>query len=259
MGQLKTIYPKCIRAERYWSLQRVKIYKVYKKAKNMYINYKKLHKIAGKKCVNVCNNHKNENYHEQLQRLVTYYKKCKKSIGPLLKKEKAAKKMYIRQYRKHYTGRAKYFAMRKKCLKIAYLMNVRKCQSVYKLDTGCRGYGTCWKIAMRNYIRNKNGVMVQEKNMKVQWRALKRIQCYLQVIDDKDKAKNKKVLNACIKMKKPSTKPLDIDYGKIPPKPRCPKDPSCPCSTHYVLKNYHVGPKQRCRKNIKTYSCAICK
>jgi len=177
--QLKTIYPKCIKAERYWNLNRVKVWKVYKKAKNMYINYKKLHKIAGRKCVNVCTNQKNENYHEQLQRLVTYYKKCKKSIGPLLKKEKNAKKMYIHQYKRHYWNRAKYIAMRKKCLKIAYLMNVRKCQSVYKLDTGCKGYGNCWKIAMRNYINNKRGVMVQEKDMKVEWRALKRIQCYL--------------------------------------------------------------------------------
>merc|ERR1712008_406582 len=90
--QLKTIYPKCIKAERYWNLQRIKVCKIYKKARNMYINYRKLHKIAGNKCVNVCNNHKNENYHEQLQRLATYYKKCKKNIGPLLKKVKQAKK-----------------------------------------------------------------------------------------------------------------------------------------------------------------------
>merc|ERR1712008_246762 len=180
--ELKRIYPKCIKAERYWNLQRIKVWKIYKKARNMYINYKKLHKIAAKKCVNVCSNHKNENYHEQLQRLVTYYKKCKKSIGPLVKKEKLAKKMYIRQYRRHNTHRAKVIAMKKKCMKIAYLMNVRKCQSVYKLDTGCKGYGNCWRIAMRNYIRNKRGVMVQEKNMKVQWRALKRIQCFLQPV-----------------------------------------------------------------------------
>merc|ERR1712008_638911 len=154
------IYPKCIKAERYCNLQRIKVWKIYKKARNMYINYRKLHKIAGNKCVNVCSNNKNENCHEQLQRLAAYYKKCKKNIGPLVKKVKQAKK----------------------CLKIAYLMNVRKCQSVYKLDTGCKGYGNCWRISMRNYIRNKRGVMVQEKNMKVQWRALKRIQCFLQII-----------------------------------------------------------------------------
>merc|ERR1712129_618031 len=29
--QLKTIYPKCIKAERYWNLQRIKVWKIYKK------------------------------------------------------------------------------------------------------------------------------------------------------------------------------------------------------------------------------------
>jgi len=264
--QLKTIYPKCIRAERYWNLQRIKVWKIYKKARNMYINYKKLHKIAGRKCGNACSNHKNENYHEQLQRLVTYYKKCKESIGPLLKKEKASKKLFIRQNKRHLTNRAKYLAMLKKCKKIAYLMNVRKCQSVYRLDTGCKGYGNCWKIALRNYIRNKRGVMVQEKNMKVQWRALKRIQCYLQVVDDKPvkvKGKvvpNKVVIDNCIKMKRPPTKHLKIDYGKVPKKPKCPKDKMCPCTSFYVVNSYRVGPKSRCAKNlVRKYKCPACK
>merc|ERR1712129_17164 len=79
------------------------------------------------------------------------------------------------------------------------------------------------------------GVMVQEKNMKVQWRALKRIQCFLQIIDDKPKkvkgkvVPNKVIINNCIKKKnakeiKKITKHLNIDYGKIPKKPKCPKD-----------------------------------
>merc|ERR1711956_3837 len=120
-------------------------------------------------------------------------------------------KIYNKEYRRHSLGNAKYKAMNRKCRKIAYLMNTGKCQSVTKLDTGCKGYGTCWKIALRNYNRNKRGVMVQEKNMKVQWRALKRIECYLQVVDDKPKkvkgkvVPNKVIINNCIKMKRPST------------------------------------------------------
>merc|ERR1719361_2143254 len=76
--------------------------------------------------------------------------------------------------------------------------------------------------------------------MKVQWRALKRIQCYLQVVDDKPKkvkgkvVPNKVIINNCIKMKRPSTKHLDIDYGKIPKKPKCPRDRMCPCTSFYV-------------------------
>merc|ERR1712008_485388 len=188
------IYPKCIKAERYCNLQRIKVWKIYKKARNMYINYRKLHKIAGNKCVNVCSNHKNENCHEQLQRLAAFYSKCKKRMRPLTKKEKLAKMLYVKQYKKHFINNRKYIAMKKKCLKIAYLMNTRKCQSVMRLDTGCKGYGNCWKISLRNYNRNKREVMLQEKNMKVQWRALKRIQCFLQVVDDKPKKVKGKVV-----------------------------------------------------------------
>jgi len=264
--QLKTIYPKCIRAESRLKLQRLKVWKIYKKAKDMYVNYRKLLKIQGRSCGNVCSNHKNENYHEQLQRLVQFYKKCKKKMGPLAKKEKRAKKIYVKEYKKHFINSKKYIAMKKKCLKIAYLMNTRKCQSVYKLETGCKGYGNCWKIALRNYNRNKRQVMVQEKNMKVQWRALKRIQCYLQVIDDKPKkvkgkvVPNKVIINNCIKMKRPSTKHLNIDYGKIPKKPKCPRDKMCPCTTFYVVNSYTRGPKQRCANNLRRkYKCPICK
>merc|ERR1740123_280781 len=137
------------------------------------------------------------------------------------------------------------------------------------------------------------GVMVQEKNMKVQWRALKRIQCYLQVVDDKPKkvkgkiVPNKVIIDNCIKMKRPSTKHLDIDYGKIPKKPKCPRDKSCPCTTFYVVNSYKIGAKQsdhrqlhqdeeavyqtfghrlrqnskqRCAKNlVRKYKCPACK
>jgi len=264
--QMKTIYPKCIRAENKLKLLKLKVWKVFKKAKDIYTNYKKLAGIQGKQCVNTCTNRRLENYHEQLTRLMRYYKRCRNKLGPLVKKEKKAKKVYTKEYRKHYVANAKYLAMKKKCMKIAYLMNTRKCQSVMKLDTGCRGYGNCWKIALRNYNRNKKGVMVQEKNMKVQWRALKRIQCYLQVVDDKPKkvkgkvVPNKVIIDNCIKMKRPSTKHLNIDYGKIPKKPRCPRDKMCPCTTFYVVSSYTIGPKQRCAKNlVRKYKCPACK
>jgi len=178
-----------------------------------------------------------------------------------------AKKTYVKNHKKHYITSAKYKAMLKKCKKIAFLMNTRKCQSVTKLQTGCKGYGQCWKIALNNYQKNADMIRVQEKNMKIQWRALKRIQCYLKVIDDtpqKDakgkKMSNKDILDGCIKMKKPSTKHLDIDYGKLPKKPKCPTDKMCPCSAFYVNTVYSTGPKTRCAKNlVKSYKCVSCK
>jgi len=178
-----------------------------------------------------------------------------------------AEETYKKEHAKHALTDAKHKAMMNKCKKIAYLMNTRKCESVTQLETGCKGYGSCWEVARKNYNKNVDEVKIQEKNMKIQWRALKRIQCYLQVIDDAPKkdAKgkdidNKEVLKACIGMKRPITDHLDIDYGKMPHEPQCPKDKMCPCTPFYITQAYKHGPKTRCAQNmVKNYKCPICK
>merc|ERR1712008_185956 len=47
--QMKTIYPKCIRAENKLKLLKLKVWKIYKKSKDIYTNYRKLAMIEGKK------------------------------------------------------------------------------------------------------------------------------------------------------------------------------------------------------------------
>jgi len=261
------IYPKCIHAEKKLKLQHDLVMQKYELAKDVYDTNKQLMTVQGRTCINVCTNHRNENYHEQLRRLARYYTKCKKKLGPLKRDMEQAKKIYIKEHKKHWKSGAKYKAMKKKCFKIAFLMNREKCQSVTKLQTGCKGYGQCWKIALRNYKQNADMVRTQEKNMKIEWRALKRIQCYLKVVDDKP-VKDKKgkvvpenmILDGCIKMKRPGTKHLNIDYGKIPKKPKCPLDKMCPCTSFYVNTAFHVGPKMRCASNkIRRYRCKACR
>lgn len=268
---LKHIYPKCIRAEHKLRLLNSKVWKTYKMSRDMYKNFKRLMKIHGRSCGNRCTNLRNENYHQQLQRLVWFYNRCKKKLGPLQKKIKSAKKMFHKEHKKYFITRAKYKAMLKKCKTIAYLMNNKKCASATKLATGCKGYGQCWKISLRNYRRNARLVRASERDMKVQWRALKRIQCFLQVIDDKPvkvkgkKLTNKQVIDGCIKKLTRKqvinqVKHLNIDYGKIPKKPRCPIDKACPCSRFYVVNAYKTGPKSRCAKNlVRRYRCPICR
>jgi len=261
------VYPKCITAENALRLEFNRVKVTAKKANNMFKNNKRLLKAKGRGCGNVCTNHKRtENYHEQLERLHVFYKKCKKKLLPINNNLVKAKKLWKKETTKEVVSKAKYLAMKKKCLTMAYLQNTYKCNSVTKLQVGCKGYGSCWKITSRNYWKNYRGVKKEEANMKIEWRGLKRIQCYLQVIDDKPvkdaKGKtipNNKVLDSCIKMKRPSTKHLDIDYGKIPKKPRCPKDRMCPCSVFYVNSVYKKGPKQRCAKNLRKYRCPSCK
>jgi hypothetical protein len=260
------VYPKCIRAENALKLESDRVKATYKRALNFFKNNKRLMKAKGSSCGNVCAIHKFENYHEQLQRLYDFYGKCKKRLLPISKRLESAKKLVKKESVKSAITKAKYWAMRRKCMTMAYMQNIRKCQSVARLQISCRGYGSCWNAARRNYYRNKKGVMREESNMKIEWRGLKRIQCYLQVIDDKPKKdakgktmSNTAVLNSCIRMKRPNTRHLNIHYGRIPKKPRCPTDRMCPCSVFYVNTVYKVGPKQRCAKNLRKYRCPVCR
>lgn len=257
--KLSQIYPKCMRAEQKSQLVKIVSDKGIVHVQNMLKRLKALIRYQGRTCGNVCANHGHEGYHQQLIRLTRFYRKCRKKLFPFYQRFSSMKNTYKKKKPLADERSNRYKAMKDKCKLIAYLMNTAKCEAVTHLEVTCKGYQGCWLASKKEYNNIVPAVMQEEKDMKVQWRALKRIQCYLKVVDEKDQSKNKQVLNDCIKMNKSSTKPLDIDYGKIPPKPRCPKDPSCPCSRHYVRRNYRVGPKQRCRKNIKSYSCAICK
>jgi uncharacterized coiled-coil DUF342 family protein len=103
-------------------------------------NNKRLMKAKGRACGNVCTNHKGtENYHEQLQRLYQFYSKCKKKLIPINKRLEKVKKLWKKEYSKSIVTRAKYYAMRKKCLTMAYLQNTYKCNSVTRLQVGCKG------------------------------------------------------------------------------------------------------------------------
>jgi len=115
----------------------------------------------------------------------------------------------------------------------------------------------------KTYDADKKRIKIEEANVKVEWRALVRIQCYLKVLDiknDKNKKKEQAQLKKCIGIKRSqiSTKHLNIDYKRIPPKPKCPMDKWCPCTTAY-LNEYYRGTKSRCVKNIVSkYYCPAC-
>jgi len=257
---MSTIYPKCIKAENLLAQDNGKNKKIVKTVTNTLKAARKLAQIEEKKCVNTCGSGNLENYHEQLQRLAKYYTKCKKSIGPHVAKVAKLSKQLKRYVAGFKLSNAKYEAMKKKCKKIAYIMNQYKCRAVTNLDTSCTGYEACWKRALRVYLKNKAAIEKEEKDMKVQWRALHRIQCFLKVTNKNDK-NDKKQLQTCINIKRKdiSTKALDIDYKKIPKKPKCPKDPMCPCTKFYTNSYFKVGPKKNCVNNIvKKYVCPIC-
>jgi len=259
------IYPKCIKAEEKLKMTKKKNDKEAKTLESSFRTLKRLAKIEENKCTNVCNNKKFENYHEQLDALTKYYAECKKKIGPAVAAVKKQKDKVLAKQKAKKLSDAKYIAMMDKCKKIAYIMNGYKCKSVTSLDTSCGFYEACWTRAKKQYDKDNVFIRKQEKDMKIQWRALHRIQCFLMVLNEKNDKNNKKEksqLDKCIGIKRKdiSTKHLDIDYMKIPKKPKCPKDPMCPCSKFYTNSYYKVGPKDRCVNNkVKNYICPICK
>jgi len=262
---MSKIYPKCIKAEKLLRLKKITNGQIMKTYVNNLKVLKRLAKAEEKSCTNVCSNDKLANYHEQLSRLVKYYKDCKKRIGSRVMEINKLNKKWKPFAKKNAVSDAKYLAMKKKCKKIAYLMNQDKCKVVSTLSTSCSFYEACWKRAKKTYDKDRSYIAKQETEMKVEWRALTRIQCYLKVLNiknDKHRKKEKAQLDACIKIKRRdiSTKHLDIDYGKIPKKPKCPRDPMCPCSKFYTRTYYKVGPKSRCVKNlVRKYVCPACR
>jgi len=261
---LGEIYPKCTKAEELLKVNKMKSDKLYETVKSEVATKKKLAAIVEKDCKNVCENEVYENYNEQLEKLSKYYGDCVKKIKPKIDDvAKATEELKEKTVQKALDD-ARYKAMKSKCDLIAYRMNGKKCQAVGDLSGSCSFYEACWKKAKQIYEEDKKRIMVEEANMKIEWRALTRIQCYLLVLNtqnDKDKKKEKEQLDKCIAIKKEdiSTKHLDIDYKKIPKKPVCPKDAWCPCTKAYLNYYYKTGPKERCGKNIvKDYMCAAC-
>jgi len=258
------VYPKCIKAEEKLEMNKKKNDREYKTIESSYRTLKRLAKIEENKCVNVCNNKKFENYHEQLEALSKYYADCKEKIGPAVDKAKKEQKKVLDKVAAKKLSNAKYIAMRDKCKRIAYIMNSYKCKAITMLDGSCSFYEECWKRAQKKYDEDNVIIRKQEKEMKVQWRALHRIQCFLLVLNeknDKNQKKEKSQLDKCIAIKRAdiSTKHLDIDYKKIPKKPKCPRDPMCPCTKFYTNSYYRTGPKERCVHNkVKNYLCPAC-
>jgi len=260
---LGEIYPKCVVALDKLKTIKTATDKIHESHKNDLKTKKSLVKAADKDCKNVCSNNKYENYEEQLKKLSKYYKKCLKSIEPKHHAVKNATKKLETITKKKGDDDGRYKAMKDKCDLIAYRMNKKKCLAVDKLTGACSFYEECWKRAKKIYEDDKKRIMVEEANMKIQWRALTRIQCYLLVLNtqnDKNKKAEQAQLNKCIAIKKDqiSTKHLDIDYKQIPKKPKCPKDPWCPCTKGYLNYYYKTSAKRCVTNMVKTYSCAAC-
>merc|ERR1719468_641111 len=82
-------------------------------------------------------------------------------------------------------------------------MNNKKCKAVEMFDTSCSFYEECWKRAKRVYDADVIRIRKEEAEMKIEWRALHRIQCYLMVLGTKNERRDRKKTNGRLEDWKP--------------------------------------------------------
>jgi len=208
----------------------------------------------------LCSSGKQETYGQQLKRLENKFKKDLAKMKRMHAVKKQRKRW--RDLAKATLGRrlAMLKSMNYKCKMIALQMDTTKCAAVVTLKNACQRHSTCWEIAKEAYERLKKAVQEEERSMKIEWRALGRIQCFLGVLDAKKNQKKKMTLEKCIATPI-NADHLNIDYLKIPERPKCPADPECPCGKDYWAKEYDRSDvKEFEDKNLKVEKtkCTIC-
>merc|ERR1719433_2403509 len=115
-----------------------------------------------------------------------------------------------------------YNMRRKICVAKQTKLKLRQCKLVGAIDTGCTSYKGCYEQAVKTFVSTVKKAKVLEKTIKLEWRALSRIQCYLKPFASAKKNK-KASLKECNKKKQYNTNMLNLKYHKMPKRVKCPK------------------------------------
>lgn len=190
-----------------------------------------------------CTSVPQENYEEKLRRLSRWFGESYATMAAL-DDDKKQKLFFLDANKTIWDERiAMLRAMTVKCLNISAEMDAAKCRAIDILDKACTARDNCWWEAETNYKSVVMEVKVQEKDMKVEWGSLGRMQCYLRVLESS--AQNV-TLETCVSTPI-SSDHLSILYGTTPKKLRCPRDRKCPCNKEFLAEEYRVsGTATRC-------------
>lgn len=130
------------------------------------------------------------------------------------------------------------------CKKISDADYACKCDKVIKEKKICGMHDGCYSASVLQYVNNKKEIEIKNAAAKLEWRAVGRIECLLKVMSGKNKA-DAKQLEKCVKGPQISTKPLDLNYPKIPPKPECAVPKLSPNVRKSCLKGAAIKKKKR--------------
>lgn len=186
------------------------------------------------------------------QMLYTWFDKAYKQMVRL-EKEKTKKAKLTNRYKAMYDARqANHDKLAAKCKKVAFEMDTTKCKVVTLLRRACTARTACYKTAVKAYTGAEKVIKKEEHDMRVEWRSVGRMECFLGVIHAEKNKKKEKTLEKCQKTPV-SADHLKINYGKIPGKRKCPLDPRCPCSKKYKAEQYGKPGLGKCTE------CPACK
>jgi len=127
------------------------------------------------------------------------------------------------------------------------------CSAGKQSVASCKDFRKCYRAALKAKYREQPIIQKDEKDRKLEWRALKRIECLLGVFAG-DEEVNEKVIGEC-KKKVHSTTNLNIKYTRAPARKRCAATPNVPCSTKYHRQYYWRLPRNSQPKRCKP--CAL--
>merc|ERR1712008_293754 len=126
----------------------------------------------------------------------------------------------------------------KTCNVIGEKMDGAKCRAALALQRACDRNKVCYDMAVKAYKTIEPTARLTEKDMKVDWKSLSRIQCYLGALGNgKAGSSNKKALKKC-KEGKIDTKHLDLVYPSLTGMKKCKMLDNYPCTTPYMKKEY---------------------
>jgi len=118
---------------------------------------------------------------------------------------------------KHYTRRMK----TRTCRELVTANYACSCDKVIREKEMCAIFDGCYETAKAAYIALMKETRKKNAAAKLEWRAVGRIECLVQVMGGKTKRPDASKLNRCVTGPSISTRPLDLWYGGIPGKPSC--------------------------------------
>merc|ERR1719362_1721021 len=248
MNSHKANYLKRSKAHKECRALETRLYKEHKRCKSIHASEKERRKRELKLLkkqkklpdVKICKSQVGESYGEWLQRMadefqtrIKHYKAKKKNLKMLQKEMKAkASSCNVKL--------ASYKKKVKTCNGIGEKMDGAKCREALSLQRACDRNKVCYDMAVKAYKTIEPTARLTEKDMKVDWKSLSRIQCYLGALGNgKAGSSNKKALKKC-KEGKIDTKHLDLVYPSLTGMKKCKMLNNYPCTKAYKAKEYSM-------------------